>query len=187
MSSIPPPAPITNGKPGAAASTDSPSACFANEPNGPNEPNDAPMTKRCWQAARTLAGLGMSATALLAGPAPGDAVAPAPGLVGYWKLHGDCRDYSGQGNHGINHGVDLSQGAFDGRGAHVEVPAHPSLRFGTGDFALTAWIYTAPELDDVVGDILDLYDPAQRRGLTLSVISGGSGYQGPSSDRRVCF
>jgi hypothetical protein len=30
-----------------------------------------------------------------------------PGLVGYWKLQGDSRDYSGNGHHGVNHGVDL--------------------------------------------------------------------------------
>ena len=27
------------------------------------------------------------------------------GLVGDWKLAGDCRDHSGKGNHGIIHGV----------------------------------------------------------------------------------
>src|SRR5258708_1259374 len=58
------------------------------------------------------------------------------GLVGHWKLQGDCRDYSGQGNHGVNHGVGLEKGAFDGVGAYIEVPAHPSLKLGTGDFAL---------------------------------------------------
>ena len=36
------------------------------------------------------------------------AVAADPGLVGHWKLQGDCIDYSGQGNNGINHGVDLT-------------------------------------------------------------------------------
>jgi hypothetical protein len=36
------------------------------------------------------------------------------GLVGHWKLQGDCRDYSGLGNHGVNHGVDLDGAVFDG-------------------------------------------------------------------------
>ena len=35
------------------------------------------------------------------------AFAAEPGLVGHWKLQGDCRDYSGNGNDGVNHGVDL--------------------------------------------------------------------------------
>src|ERR1043166_9367661 len=53
------------------------------------------------------------------------------GLVGYGKLHGDCRDYSGHGNHGVNHGVQLDRGAFDGLRAHIEVPSSASLKFGT--------------------------------------------------------
>ncbi|MCH8207253.1 MAG: hypothetical protein IH956_09660, partial [Chloroflexi bacterium] len=52
-------------------------------------------------------------------------------LVGHWKLAGDVNDSSGHGNHGENHGVDLSApghdgrpntaGAFDGRGGFVLV------------------------------------------------------------------
>jgi len=112
---------------------------------------------------------------------------PEPGLVGYWKLQGDCRDYSGHGNHGVNHGVNLDTGTFDGVGAYVEVPNSPSLNLGTGDFAWCAWIYTAKDLDDVVGDVLDMYDPSLRRGITLSVNSSGSGYQGQGNDRHVSF
>jgi len=37
------------------------------------------------------------------------------GIVGHWKLQGDCLDYSGKNNHGINHGVDLRTGQFDGQ------------------------------------------------------------------------
>src|SRR4029453_11493882 len=73
------------------------------------------------------------------------------GLVGYWKLQGDCRDYSGRGNHGVNHGVNLDDGAFDGISNYIEVPASSSLRLGIGDFALSVWIYTQKDLDDVVG------------------------------------
>ncbi len=109
------------------------------------------------------------------------------GLVGYWKLIGDCRDHSGHDNHGVNHGVDLDSGRFNGRSAYIEVPASPSLKFGTGEFTVSAWIYTEKDLDDVVGDIIDMYDPAQRRGITLCVNSSGGGYQGQGSDRHVYF
>ena len=44
------------------------------------------------------------------------------GLIGYWKLRGDCRDSSGNGNDGINHGVDLTEGKFSGRGS--DEPEH---------------------------------------------------------------
>ena len=118
---------------------------------------------------------------------PADARTDEPGLVGHWKLQGDCRDYSGKGNHGANHGVDLDDGSFDGAGAYIEVPNGESLRLGTGDFAFCAWIHTEKELDDIVGDVFDLYDPALRRGITLSVNSSAGGYQSQGTDRHVHF
>ena len=113
-------------------------------------------------------------------------------FVGYSEESARSRDWSaigisGHGNDGVNHGVNLDSGTFDGISAHIEVPSSASLKFGTGDFALCAWIYTEKELDDVVGDVLGLYDPALRQGINLSVNSSGSGYQGPGNDRHVCF
>lgn len=109
------------------------------------------------------------------------------GLVGYWKLRGDCQDHSGRGNHGINHGVKLDDGAFDGTGAYIEVPAIEALRFGTGDFSFSAWVHTEAQVDDAIGDVLDLYDPALRRGITLSINSSASGYLSQGTDRHVYF
>ena len=63
------------------------------------------------------------------------------GLVGYWKLHGDCKDYSGNGNHGVNHGVDLYYSAFNGRDNYVEIHNSECLNFGTGDFSISVWIF----------------------------------------------
>lgn len=117
-------------------------------------------------------------------PAPD---APEPGVVGYWKLQGDSRDYSGQGNHGVNHGVDLETGRFDGIGAYVEVPSSESLRLGTGDFSLSAWVHTDERVDDVIGDVLDLYDPDLRRGITLSVNATAGGFQSAGTERHVYF
>ena len=116
-----------------------------------------------------------------------DADAAEPGLVGHWKLQGDCRDYSGHGNHGINHDVDLKSGAFDGARAYIEIPASDSLKLGTGDFTFCARIYTEEQLDDIVGDVLDMYDPALRRGITLSVNSSAGGFQSQGTDRHVYF
>src|SRR5688572_14488154 len=67
------------------------------------------------------------------GPEPTTPVDLQSGLVGYWKLQGDCRDHSGNGHHGTEHGAGPRTGSFDGRGAHVEVPAGESLRLGRGD------------------------------------------------------
>src|SRR5687767_1949352 len=111
----------------------------------------------------------------------------AEGPVGHWKLRGDARDYSGQGNHAINHGVGLGDGTFDGVAAYLEVPANDSLRFGTNDFAFSVWVHTEAQVDDAIGDVLSLYDPAQRRGLNLSINSSASGYLSQSNDRHVYF
>jgi hypothetical protein len=158
--------------------------------------------RKALKMALQVAGGGVSALSLnaFAGSAalsevvrePGPAVQKAgarswPNLVGYWKLQGDCRDYSGHNNHGVNHGVNLDSGAFDGISAYVEVPSSASLRLGTGDFTLSAWVYTDKELNDVVGDVLDMYDPSSRRGVTLSVNSSAGGYQSHGTDRHVYF
>jgi hypothetical protein len=110
-----------------------------------------------------------------------------PALVGHWKLRGDCQDHSGKGNHGVNHGVKLDDGTFDGVGAYIEVPSSASLKLGSGDFALSAWVHTEKEINDIVGDVLDLYDPTLRRGITLSIGSSAGGYQSQGTDRHVHF
>jgi hypothetical protein len=117
----------------------------------------------------------------------GVATAAENSLVGHWKLQGDCRDYSGHENHGVNHGVELNTGAFDGVSSYIEVPAGDSLKLGKADFALCAWIYTEEQLDDIVGDVVELYDPARRRGMTLSINSSAGGYQSQGTDRHVHF
>jgi hypothetical protein len=115
---------------------------------------------------------------------------PSPsehGLIGHWRIQGDCKDHSGYGNHGVNHGVDLASGTFDGRGAYVEVPDSPALRLGEDDFTFAAWVWTHDEPDDVVGDVAEIYDPDRRRGFTLAIGSSSGGYQGPGDDRHVHF
>lgn len=118
---------------------------------------------------------------------PGDAFTVEPGLIGHWKLQGDCRDHSGHGNHGVNHGVQLDGGVFDGQRAYIEVPARNSLKLGTGDFTICAHVYTEEQPNDVIGDVLDMYDPAARRGITLSINSSAGGFQSQGSDRHVYF
>lgn len=156
------------------------------------------MTMRVQLAYLTAAGLYLAASHLTqsrageprttrtrVGHAPETTV--EPGLVGYWKLRGDCRDYSGRGNHAVNHGVDLDTSSFNGTNAYLEVPSNPSLKLGTSDFAVSAWVFTGDNCDDVVGDVIDLFDPQRRRGITLSVNSTAGGYQSQGSDRHVYF
>jgi hypothetical protein len=110
-----------------------------------------------------------------------------PQLLGHWKLQGDCRDSSGHENHGANHGVDLTHGLFDGADDFIEVPMSDSMRLGTSDFTICVWINTPKQLDDIVGDVLDLYDPQQRRGVTLTIDATAGGYQSQGTDRHVHF
>lgn len=121
------------------------------------------------------------------------------GLVGHWQLAGDCRDDSGSGNHARNHGADLTvagpdgkpNGAarFDGRSSWLEVPASPSLRLGTGDFSIAAWVHISgdAELDDAYGDIVSQYDPVARRGFSLSITHNSGVTTNQSNTRNVHF
>src|SRR5262249_14434362 len=109
------------------------------------------------------------------------------GLIGYWKLQGDCRDHSGHDHHGTNHGVDLQSSFFDGRRAHIEIPPAEGLRLGRGDFTFSAWVHTDRIVDDRLGDVLSWYDPALRRGVTLNLYSSAGGYQSTGDDRHVGF
>jgi hypothetical protein len=114
-------------------------------------------------------------------------VSAETGLVGHWKLQGDCRDYSGHENHGVNHGVDLDSGTFDGANAYIGVPTSESLKLGTQDFTFCAHIHTDEQLDDIVGDVMELYDPDIRRGITLTINSSAGGYQSQGTDRHLHF
>jgi penicillin amidase len=125
---------------------------------------------------------------------PGRAAAAAPaalsaatGLIGHWPLRGDCADVSGNGLHGTNHGVSLQDAVFDGRSAYIEVPPAPKLQLGTGDFALAAWVWTAPDVDDVIGDVVSLYDPVRRCGFSLTLKASAGGYSSQGDDRHAGF
>lgn len=112
-------------------------------------------------------------------------------LVGHWRMNGDSRDSSSHRHPGVNHGVTFTAGriggAFNGVSSFIEVPDSPAMRLGTNDFTFCAWVHTDKDLDDTVGDIVSKYDPARRRGLTLTVNSSASGYLSQSSDRHVYF
>ncbi len=109
------------------------------------------------------------------------------GLVGYWKLIGDSRDYSGNENHGLNHGVNWQTGEFNGHDVWIEVPNSPSLTLGKQDFTISVWIYTEKDIDDVVGDVFSKYDSTQRRGVNLSIKSSAGSYQSHGDDKIVHF
>ncbi len=101
------------------------------------------------------------------------------GLIGHWPLVKDAKDVSGNGRDAKGNGVvwrdgseqegDRAAAVFNGRGAALEVPVHPELKRGRGDFSVAAWVWADEATDDVSGDILSQYDPATRRGFHLGV------------------
>ncbi len=119
------------------------------------------------------------------------------GLIGHWKLAGDARDYSGNKLHGVNHGVDLKAAApdvrsgqaarFGGRSAFIEVAPNKRLRLGKGDFTFAVWAHTARELDDVIGDILSMYDPVKRRGVNWCIKNHAGATTSQANYRQLQF
>ncbi|HOZ47632.1 MAG TPA: LamG domain-containing protein [Candidatus Hydrogenedentes bacterium] len=110
-------------------------------------------------------------------------------LIGHWPLDRDCRDVSAHGHHGENRGVTFRDGAawFDGRDSQIIVPDSPSLRIGTQDFSVAAWIRTDEALDDVLGDILGKFDPARRAGINFCIQNFHGVTSGQPNYRNVFF
>jgi hypothetical protein len=108
-------------------------------------------------------------------------------LVGYWPLRVDARDHSGHGHHGLVHGAGPAEGQFDGRGSYIEVPPGDSLNLRRGDFTLAAWVWTAPDTEDVLGDILTQFDARRRRGFNFGLKASAGGYSSHGDDRHVFF
>jgi hypothetical protein len=110
-------------------------------------------------------------------------------LLGYWKLQGDCKDYSGNGNHGINHNVDFSHKShawFNGINAYVEIPNTALFKTDLENFTISTWVKCEPGAR-VVGDIVNKYDADTRTGVNFHVFSSASGYSSVSDIRSVAF
>ena len=99
--------------------------------------------------------------------------------VARWKLAGDARDASGNGQHLQVHAVDWmvkgpagqSGGAagFNGRDSLLTAPSPQQFNPGQGAFSVSAWVHTEAVLDDVLGDVISKFDPRRRTGFELSI------------------
>lgn len=94
----------------------------------------------------------------------------------HWPLAGDTRNAVAAGPHGAGQGLvyrdegfRARHAIFDGRGAHVTVPADEPLRLGTADFTLAMWVNTAADTDDDLGDLVSQFDPSTRTGFHLGL------------------
>lgn len=121
------------------------------------------------------------------------AAAEAPALIAHWPLTRDGKDVSGQGHHAVVNGARFvvqegrEAAAFDGRDDYLESPPSASLGLGTSEFSVSLWMHTDRELDDVVGDVLCMYDPAARKGLTLGVMNFAGVTSSQSNHRNLTF
>lgn len=129
--------------------------------------------------------------------AAGAAWADPPGPIGHWPLAADVDDDSSYQHHTRDHGVELgvigpegrvgAAGGFDGRRNYLEVANHPSLQLGTSDFSIALWAHTSEDLDDVLGDLVSKYDPAQRCGFNFSIQNYAGVTSSQSNHRHLHF
>jgi len=117
-------------------------------------------------------------------------------LVGHWRLHGDFKDCSIHGNHGVGRSVafaegpgGFSQGAavFNGHDSRIEIPDTESLHLGTKDFSLAVWVKPESPMGGVFGDIVSKYDPRKRRGINFHIAGSSPGYVSMCDARHVHF
>ena len=110
---------------------------------------------------------------------------PPAQLVGHWQLTKDGSDASASNLTGADHAVVYTPAGadFDGKESRLEVNDNQHLDFGEGDFSISLWVHTAGNLDDVIGDLLNKYDPRTRNGFNLS-IKHHAGVTGSQSNYR---
>jgi len=118
-----------------------------------------------------------------------------PVLIGHWKLNGNTKDltsgFNGQSSN-INwvtgpNGSALGAADFNGRNSVITVPDIKSLKLGTGDFTLAAWVKSEMPMKGVFGDIIGKFDAATRRGFNLNIAGSSTAYSSMSDTRHVHF
>lgn len=77
--------------------------------------------------------------------------------------------------------------AFNGRTSQISIPAAQAPKLGTSDFSISAWLHTDDVLDDVPGDIVSQYDPAERRGFHLSLVNAAGVTSSQAMYRQLQF
>lgn len=138
------------------------------------------VSKTLVTVAACLALSAVTAARLLAQPAP----------VAHWPLTADARDSTGRGHDGIAHNITWNadgSAEFNGRDGFIEIPDHPDLAPGRGPFTLVVWVYTEKDLDDALGDIAGKFDPATRKGFTLSIMNYAGVTAGQPNWRNLAF
>ncbi len=135
----------------------------------------------------SVTGLFLAAT-LAGGPAAAataGCIPPPTGLVGWWTLDEagpTVLDHVLGGAGAVIGGAKSVAGEVDaalqlnGVDAYVEVPDHPEINFGTGDFSIDLWVSAPARAAQGVRVILDKRD-AQLHGYHLYMAGGRIGLQ----------
>jgi hypothetical protein len=118
----------------------------------------------------------------------------ADGPAALWKLDGDTHDSSSGQSRGENFGVVFQSGSFpaksakfDGRTSQISIPTSERLQLGAGDFTISAWVHTAAELDDDLGDLISQFDPKTRTGFHLSLRNNAGVTHSQANYRQLQF
>lgn len=109
--------------------------------------------------------------------------------VARWELTRDGSDSSGQHRDAEARDVRFESGAavFDGRSSQLTVSGDGLPSLEKGDFSISAWLHTEEALDDVPGDIVSQYDPHERRGFHLSLVTAAGVTASQSMSRQLQF
>lgn len=107
------------------------------------------------------------------------------GLVANFPLRSNANDLSPSKNNGkaVNVLFEDDSAVFDGQKSHITVADSDSLDFSTKPFSVSLWVHTEAALDDVLGDLINKYDPVARKGFNLS-IKHHAGVTGSQSNYR---
>jgi len=108
-------------------------------------------------------------------------LASAAEPIARWELKSDAGGADAQD-------VTFGDGAvFNGRTSKLTVPADRVPKLGASDFTVSAWLHTDEVLDDVPGDIISQYDPAERRGFSLSLVNAAGVTSSQAMQRQLQF
>ncbi len=105
-------------------------------------------------------------------------------LIDRWKFERDASGSCGESAQALSKSVifgergpvpDMPAARFDGESSVIKITGHPVLSRGKKDFTISCWIHTgeSSEGGDVIGDIISCFDPAERCGFNLSVVTNG--------------
>ncbi len=119
-------------------------------------------------------------------------------LLGHWQLRNDAKDLSSHRHDGnaknVTFGTNTSADSgpdrystFDGQSSEIMVPSFNADLLADGPFSIAAWVRVPDALDDVPGDVLNLFDPATRTGLNLGIYSHTGVTNSQPNDRQLHF